>query len=177
MNACPEARSPQRSGHVSVTHGDHIMFVTRLPILFPFFTTHCRFGGTDGQYHYNDAWPFDVSIRKWTELGLIIDDDADFNPSRLLQNTQHLHLNASLVQEPVRITQLPACQLSSLPLSTSRAHQIPGPATTRFLTPTSEDHNIPYTSTMCSADARSFLSSHLSLCFCVRDLELVALQV
>ncbi len=28
----------------------------------------CRFGGTDGQYHYNDTWSFDVSTRKWTEL-------------------------------------------------------------------------------------------------------------
>lgn len=28
----------------------------------------CRFGGTDGQYHYNDTWSFDVSTREWTEL-------------------------------------------------------------------------------------------------------------
>jgi len=28
----------------------------------------CRFGGTDGRYHYNDTWMFDVSTRKWTEL-------------------------------------------------------------------------------------------------------------
>jgi hypothetical protein len=28
----------------------------------------CRFGGTDGRYHYNDTWSFDVSTRKWTDL-------------------------------------------------------------------------------------------------------------
>ena len=27
-----------------------------------------RFGGTDGQFHYNDTWSFDVLTRKWSEL-------------------------------------------------------------------------------------------------------------
>lgn len=35
---------------------------------FIFVITPCRFGGTDGQFHYNDTWSFDVSTRKWTEL-------------------------------------------------------------------------------------------------------------
>ncbi|KAH8990140.1 hypothetical protein EDB86DRAFT_3065324 [Lactarius hatsudake] len=26
------------------------------------------FGGTDGRYHYNDTWMFDITTRKWTEL-------------------------------------------------------------------------------------------------------------
>lgn len=30
-----------------------------------------RFGGTDGQYHYNDTWMFEVPTRKWTELSCI----------------------------------------------------------------------------------------------------------
>ena len=30
-----------------------------------------RFGGTDGQYHYNDTWAFDITTRKWTELQCI----------------------------------------------------------------------------------------------------------
>ncbi len=34
----------------------------------PFLTTLCSFGGTDGRYHYNDTWLFDVPTRKWTEL-------------------------------------------------------------------------------------------------------------
>ena len=29
------------------------------------------FGGTDGQYHYNDTWAFDVNTRQWTELKCI----------------------------------------------------------------------------------------------------------
>jgi hypothetical protein len=30
-----------------------------------------RFGGTDGQYHYNDTWAFDVPTRTWSELSCI----------------------------------------------------------------------------------------------------------
>jgi hypothetical protein len=26
------------------------------------------FGGTDGQYHYNDTWSFDINTRTWSEL-------------------------------------------------------------------------------------------------------------
>jgi hypothetical protein len=26
------------------------------------------FGGTDGQYYYNDTWSFDLQTRKWSEL-------------------------------------------------------------------------------------------------------------
>ena len=29
------------------------------------------FGGTDGQYHYNDTWCFDVPTNSWTELNCI----------------------------------------------------------------------------------------------------------
>lgn len=32
---------------------------------------HRRFGGTDGQYHYNDTWRFDLATRKWSELTCI----------------------------------------------------------------------------------------------------------
>lgn len=30
-----------------------------------------RFGGTDGQFHYNDTWVFDVITRTWRELTCI----------------------------------------------------------------------------------------------------------
>jgi hypothetical protein len=30
-----------------------------------------RFGGTDGNYHYNDTWMFDIAARRWTELECI----------------------------------------------------------------------------------------------------------
>ncbi|TFK36888.1 hypothetical protein BDQ12DRAFT_754358 [Crucibulum laeve] len=29
------------------------------------------FGGTDGQYHYNDTWSFDLQTRQWSELNCI----------------------------------------------------------------------------------------------------------
>ncbi|KAE9382606.1 hypothetical protein BT96DRAFT_217301 [Gymnopus androsaceus JB14] len=29
------------------------------------------FGGTDGQYRYNDTWSFDLTTRKWSELTCI----------------------------------------------------------------------------------------------------------
>jgi hypothetical protein len=38
---------------------------------------HCRadsvtrFGGTDGNYHYNDTWSFDTTTNQWTELSCI----------------------------------------------------------------------------------------------------------
>ena len=31
----------------------------------------CSFGGTDGKYHYNDTWSFDLRTRKWSELQCI----------------------------------------------------------------------------------------------------------
>jgi N-acetylneuraminic acid mutarotase len=29
------------------------------------------FGGTDGGYHYNDTWQYDIATRTWTELQCI----------------------------------------------------------------------------------------------------------
>ncbi|KAG9001695.1 Negative regulator of mitotic exit [Tulasnella sp. JGI-2019a] len=49
-----EAPAP-RTGHVCVTCADKIYL----------------FGGTDGQYHYNDTWAFDVPTRTWKELSCI----------------------------------------------------------------------------------------------------------
>ncbi|KAF9076091.1 hypothetical protein BDP27DRAFT_1284823 [Rhodocollybia butyracea] len=48
-------RPAQRTGHVCVNHGERILI----------------FGGTDGQYHYNDTWSFDLTTRKWSELTCI----------------------------------------------------------------------------------------------------------
>ncbi|SCV70632.1 BQ2448_3394 [Microbotryum intermedium] len=46
---------PRRTGHTTVTHGDCIYV----------------FGGTDGQYHYNDTWCFDTNTGIWVELSCI----------------------------------------------------------------------------------------------------------
>ncbi|TIA68523.1 hypothetical protein E3P91_04036 [Wallemia ichthyophaga] len=46
---------PKRTGHISVTYHDKIYI----------------FGGTDGQYHYNDVWMFDNSNSQWSELSCI----------------------------------------------------------------------------------------------------------
>ncbi|KAH7922871.1 galactose oxidase [Leucogyrophana mollusca] len=48
-------RPAQRTGHAIVACGDCIIV----------------FGGTDGQYHYNDTWAFDVNTKKWSELQCI----------------------------------------------------------------------------------------------------------
>ncbi|KAG1749813.1 uncharacterized protein EDB91DRAFT_1327252 [Suillus paluster] len=49
------ARPAQRTGHACVTYQDRIIM----------------FGGTDGQYHYNDTWSYDTNTRTWTELQCI----------------------------------------------------------------------------------------------------------
>ncbi|SPO41478.1 related to KEL1 - involved in cell fusion and morphology [Pseudozyma flocculosa] len=46
---------PKRTGHVSVTYKDRVYI----------------FGGTDGQYHYNDTWCYDVPSNTWKELSCI----------------------------------------------------------------------------------------------------------
>ncbi|PWY97244.1 hypothetical protein BCV70DRAFT_69247 [Testicularia cyperi] len=46
---------PKRTGHASVTFKDKIYV----------------FGGTDGQYHYNDTWCFDIATNSWSELSCI----------------------------------------------------------------------------------------------------------
>ena len=46
---------PKRTGHTTVTHGDSIYV----------------FGGTDGQYHYNDTWCYDTDSQLWSELSCI----------------------------------------------------------------------------------------------------------
>lgn len=46
---------PRRTGHASVTYKDKIYV----------------FGGTDGQYHYNDTWCFDIASSTWKELSCI----------------------------------------------------------------------------------------------------------
>jgi len=48
-------RPAHRTGHACVTYQDRIIV----------------FGGTDGQYHYNDTWSYDTNSRIWTELQCI----------------------------------------------------------------------------------------------------------
>ena len=58
-----------RSGHVSVTTEDRIiMFVPLASSQSPLVIILCRFGGTDDQHYFNDAWSFNTSTRTWTEL-------------------------------------------------------------------------------------------------------------
>ena len=45
----------------------HFMSLSRLLN----YDVSCSFGGTDGQYHYNDTWAFDLNTRKWSELQCI----------------------------------------------------------------------------------------------------------
>ncbi|KAF7981180.1 hypothetical protein HWV62_34967 [Athelia sp. TMB] len=53
--AAGSERPAHRTGHACITHENRIII----------------FGGTDGQYHYNDTWAFDITTRKWTELQCI----------------------------------------------------------------------------------------------------------
>ncbi|GAA5977746.1 hypothetical protein JCM11641_001396 [Rhodosporidiobolus odoratus] len=46
---------PPRTGHTCVTSGDCLYI----------------FGGTDGSYHYNDTWSYDLTTGVWTELACI----------------------------------------------------------------------------------------------------------
>lgn len=46
---------PRRTGHVLVSHQGKLYL----------------FGGTDGNYHYNDTWAFDMATNTWTELSCI----------------------------------------------------------------------------------------------------------
>ncbi|KIY66021.1 hypothetical protein CYLTODRAFT_399414 [Cylindrobasidium torrendii FP15055 ss-10] len=48
-------RPAKRTGHACISHGDRIYI----------------FGGTDGQYHYNDTWAYDFSTNTWAELSCI----------------------------------------------------------------------------------------------------------
>ena len=51
VNDAPHART----GHACASYGDMIYM----------------FGGTDGQYHYNDTWCFDPRSQRWSELQCI----------------------------------------------------------------------------------------------------------
>jgi N-acetylneuraminic acid mutarotase len=55
LEPATQERPAHRTGHVCINHGDRIVI----------------FGGTDGQYHYNDTWSFDLTTRKWSELTCI----------------------------------------------------------------------------------------------------------
>ncbi|KAF8211579.1 hypothetical protein K438DRAFT_1568813, partial [Mycena galopus ATCC 62051] len=48
-------RPAQRTNHVCITFENRIIV----------------FGGTDGEYHYNDTWAYDLTTRKWSELRCI----------------------------------------------------------------------------------------------------------
>ncbi|KAJ7124536.1 hypothetical protein C8R44DRAFT_619859 [Mycena epipterygia] len=48
-------RPAQRTNHVCIAFENRIII----------------FGGTDGQYHYNDTWSFDLTTRMWSELQCI----------------------------------------------------------------------------------------------------------
>jgi hypothetical protein len=65
------ARPAHRTGHACVTYQDRIIvYVPRSLCISP-YSRFCSFGGTDGQYHYNDTWSYDTNTRVWTELQCI----------------------------------------------------------------------------------------------------------
>ncbi|WVR06271.1 hypothetical protein IAU60_003301 [Kwoniella sp. DSM 27419] len=47
---------PRRTGHIFVAGNNGKLYL---------------FGGTDGNYHYNDTWSFDLATNTWTELSCI----------------------------------------------------------------------------------------------------------
>ncbi|CAK5280148.1 unnamed protein product [Mycena citricolor] len=55
LEPASEDRPAQRTGHITLTFDNRIIV----------------FGGTDGQYHYNDTWSFDLATRQWSELQCI----------------------------------------------------------------------------------------------------------
>lgn len=72
----PEGTSipPKRTGHTTVTYGDCVYVSVAIcssleVVLTALFS--CSFGGTDGQYHYNDTWCYDTTTTSWTELNCI----------------------------------------------------------------------------------------------------------
>ena len=68
----PVGASPApRTGHACVTYQDRIIvYVPHSICINPYSRFH-SFGGTDGQYHYNDTWSYDTNTRTWTELQCI----------------------------------------------------------------------------------------------------------
>lgn len=67
-------KPPQRTGHACVTFENKIImcvFNIFLRFVKSFLLFFFSFGGTDGQYHYNDTWSFDIATRKWSELQCI----------------------------------------------------------------------------------------------------------
>ncbi|KAE9404378.1 galactose oxidase [Gymnopus androsaceus JB14] len=52
MEPTSSEKPAQRTGHVCINHGDRIIM-------------------SDGQFHYNDTWSFDLTTRKWSELTCI----------------------------------------------------------------------------------------------------------
>jgi hypothetical protein len=67
-------RPAQRTGHACITYDNKIIVyvdasfsvqIGQFEMILP------RFGGTDGQYHYNDTWSFDIATRRWSELQCI----------------------------------------------------------------------------------------------------------
>ena len=65
----------RRTGHICITFGDKIIMCVQIsflePLILDIHITPSSFGGTDGQYHYNDTWSFDLQTRQWSELQCI----------------------------------------------------------------------------------------------------------
>lgn len=61
----------KRTGHACITYGDQfIMYVSLIfSTVNEMKALHIHsFGGTDGKYHYNDTWAFNLNTRKWIEM-------------------------------------------------------------------------------------------------------------
>jgi hypothetical protein len=57
----------------NIRRADHYVCFNfkKSPFDFDANVGYASFGGTDGQYHYNDTWSFDLQTRQWSELNCI----------------------------------------------------------------------------------------------------------
>lgn len=70
LSSPPNTKAPaRRTGHVMVTYADKLYlcvvfeFTSSLRDTWSYLTySPSRFGGTDGQFHYNDTWCYDTSL-------------------------------------------------------------------------------------------------------------------
>ena len=64
----------KRTGHTCVAYGEKLFLCAHF-LNIPVSSTdlsrsaRVRFGGTDFQFHYNDAWCFDIRSQTWKQLG------------------------------------------------------------------------------------------------------------
>ena len=89
------------------------MFVFPVSLSSIFVIILRRFGGTDGRWHYNDTWSFDVSKRKWTELQCtgFIPNPREGHAAALVDDAMYVFGGRGV--DGTDLGDLSACKLSS----------------------------------------------------------------